>query len=270
MFVNKSLILLSSCGLTLFCASNTFALNSWQGSYLGAYLGAGVAYHDYSATAGGVSANTYFSSANDISAVNQAASPNETPSNAIFGITAGHDYLWKQIVYGVVFDYGAMPLNSSHTASGVSLPSSGDPYQVYTAMSTQWLMTLRGRLGYPTVIYEHPSLFYVTGGLAATQVKISNNYSDTSALSGAGSSQSAENLFGWTAGAGVEVAVFPQTTFDFEYLFIELPSANTTANITNTAAGFGIPANSLSSPLASSGSVTTSLFRVGMNYRFDV
>jgi outer membrane immunogenic protein len=254
--------------LSIFFASNSFAFTSWQGPYLGAYGGAGFAYHSYSANAGSVTTTSYFSSANDISAVQQAASPNEYPSSAVFGITAGHDFTWQQIVYGVVFDYGALPLSSSHTVNA-TLPSNGAAYNLYTAMSTNWLMTFRGRLGYPTTLFARPSLIYATGGLAITQVKINNHYTDTSSLNGVGNSHSSENLIGWTAGAGIEMLTLPNTTFDFEYLYTQLPAANTTANISNSAAGFGIPANSLTSALASKGCLETNVFRVGINYRFD-
>lgn len=254
--------------LSIFCVSNSFAFTSWQGPYVGAYAGAGFAYHDYSANAGSVTTNSYFTTNNDINAVQQAGSPNEYPNSAVFGITAGHDFTWQQIVLGVVFDYGTLPIDSSHTVNA-TLSSNGAPYQLYTTMSTNWLMTFRGRLGYPTVILERPSLIYATGGLAITQVKINNHYSDTSALNGVGNSYSSENLLGWTAGVGVEMLTLPNTTFDVEYLYTQLPAANTTTNISNSAAGFGIPANSLTSALASSGCLETNVFRVGVNYRFD-
>lgn len=267
---NLTLRLCLCCFFCLIMTSTSHAFTSWQGSYLGAYLGGGYASQDINTHAGSVNASSYFSSTSDTQAVSRSGSPNNTTNNAIFGVSVGHDIAWHQWVYGAVVDLGAMPINTTHTTNQATLPSSGDTYTLYTAMSTNWLMTLRGRLGCSTILFQHPSLIYASGGLAISQVKINNHYSDNSALSGLGSSQAAENLLGWAAGVGLEMATFDNATMNIEYLYIQFPGANTTANISNSVAGFGIPQQSLTSPLTSSGSMSASLIRFGINYRFDV
>lgn len=256
--------------LTTLCLSKVYAFSDWQGSYLGLYTGGNFASQDYSTNAGGVTASSYFTTGSDVSAINQAASPNRHASNIIYGFSGGHDYLWQQWIYGIVLDYGAMPINTSQTISGATLPSASDTYTVYTSMSTNWLMTLRGRVGYPMSLFSRPSLIYATGGLAITQVSIHNNYSDNSSLSGTGSSQNAENMIGWAGGVGMEMFIFNHTTLNLEYLYVQFPSANSTATISNSAAGFGVPAHSLSNPLSTNGDMATNLIRLGVNYRFDV
>lgn len=258
--------------LAIFTATFSFssiavANHTWQGPYVGAYFG-GAAGHNHTTTnAGSITASSYFTAAADANTVNNAGSWNDDPRSEIIGIQAGHDWLWKETVIGVVADYGVMPLNKSTTATGV-LPVSGDTYSVYTSVGTNWLLTLRGRVGYQTML-RWPSLFYITGGAAITQLRVNNNYSDNAALVGFGGTHATENQIGWTAGAGIEIATFGRGSLDLEYLYVRIPSVTVNSSIANSAAGFGIPVNSLSNNFSTTGSFHANIFRLGFNYRFE-
>jgi outer membrane immunogenic protein len=239
----------------------------WQGPYAGAYLGGGFGNNRISTNAGSVASTSYFATSTDINAVNNAGTWSKDPMTMIVGIQAGHDWVWKQMVYGVAFDYSTLSLSSSRTAANSYADNSGQ-YSVYTSMQTNWLFTLRGRAGYQTML-RLPSLFYITAGMAMTQLKVGNGFNDNSALVGAGSSNTSQNKIGWTAGAGIEIASFKHGSVDMEYLYVSVPSVKTSGSISNTQGGFGIPAQSMANPLSSTANFHANIVKIGLNYRFD-
>lgn len=244
-----------------------FATPLWQGPYVGAYLGGGFGSNHASTNVGTVTSTSYFLTPADIGAVNGAGSSDNTPSSIIAGVELGHDWVKNQMVYGGVIDYGALPLTSSATANA-NYPSGLGQYSVHTSMSTNWLLTLRGRAGYQ-VAWHWPSLFYVTGGLAVTQLKVNNSFSDNTSLSGVGGTNTAENQMGWTAGVGAELIAFCHASVALEYLYVKVPSVKTSSVISNSSAGFGIPVNSLSNGFATTGDFHANLLKLSLNYRFD-
>lgn len=239
----------------------------WQGPYIGAYLGGGFGSNQVSTNVGGVTNTSYFLTPANISSVNNAGTISNNPNAVIGGIQFGHDWVWEKFVYGALFDYGFMPFNSSQTVSK-NYPDNSGQYSLYTSMSTNWLFTLRGRLGYQTVLYW-PALFYATGGMAITQLKITNNFNDNSSFAGAGGSHLSENEIGWAGGVGFELATFEHASLAFEYLYVHVPSVTTTSTITNTQGGFGIPIQSLSNPFSTSGQFHANLLKLELSYRFD-
>jgi outer membrane immunogenic protein len=244
------------------------AVPSWQGPYLGIYLGSGFGNNHLASTTGLVTSTSYFATAADINAVNNAASGTSNPNTVIAGIQAGHDWIWKQMVYGVVADYGALPLTASKSLGQQTYPDNSNQYSVATSISTHWLFTLRGRVGYQTMQYW-PSLIYLTGGMAITQLNINNHFSDNSPYAGIGGTNTAENQLGWTAGVGIELFTFAHASIDIEYLYIHMPSVKTSSSIYNTQAGFGVPVQSLRNPFSSTGQMHANLLKIALNYRFD-
>lgn len=240
---------------------------TWQGPYIGAYLGGGSGNDHLSTHSGSVTTTSYFTTPADINAVNQAGTSTNRPITVIGGIQAGHDWAWQQLVYGVVFDYSTLPLSSSKTKN-IPYPDNANQFAVHTSMRTNWLFTLRGRLGYQTMLHA-PSFFYVTGGMAMTQLHVNNDFNDNSALMGTGRSNLAQNQIGWTAGLGVEMLAFSHTSVDLEYLYINIPSIKTTGAISNSEAGFGIPAQSSTNSFATTAKFHSNIVKIGLNYRFD-
>lgn len=253
--------------ISLLPVSSALAAATWQGPYAGAYLGGGFGSNHFSTNAGTVTGASYFTTNADVNAVNTAGSSQHSPAAAIVGVQAGHDWVWRQMTYGVAVDYSVLPLSSSKSVTNV-FPDSSDTYSVFTSMSTNWLFTLRGRVGYQAM-WRWQSLLYLTAGMAMTKLSVNNSYSDNSSLAGLGGSNTSANQIGWTAGAGVELAVFGNATLDLEYLYIRIPSLNAAASISNSAAGFGVSTNSQTSPFTTTGSFDSSVLRLGINYRFD-
>lgn len=243
------------------------ALPSWQGPYLGVYSGGSFGNEHTSTDVGTVTNSSYFTNSANVNAVNNAGAEEHHVQSTIIGIQAGHDWAWNQIVYGIAFDYSALPLVSSSTADNLIYPDNSGRYSVDASMSTHWLFTLRGRVGFATTTWW-PTLFYLTGGPALTQLKVSNSFNDN--VSGAaGGNQTVENKKGWVAGAGLDLMPFNHLSLYFEYLYLQVPSVKNTSSITNTQGGFGIPTQSMTSPFTTIGKFHANVIKIGLNYKFD-
>jgi len=106
-----------------------------------------------------------------------------------------------------------------------------------------WFFTARGRVGYAIAPQW---LIYGTGGLAVADFK------STLTATGLGTATWEVSHVGWTAGAGVEVAVTRNWSVKGEYLHIDTGHFNTTL--------FGV--------VPVSARLTDDIARVGFNYRF--
>jgi outer membrane immunogenic protein len=105
-------------------------------------------------------------------------------------------------------------------------------------LKSQWLGTIRGRVGYAWDRF----MPYITGGGAAGDVKMST----------AGGSES-DTKFGWTLGGGVEWAFAGPWSAKLEYLYVDLGDASCSAAV--CGASTDVPYH-------------TNLVRGGVNYRF--
>lgn len=257
------------CIFFLITSASAFAdVSVWQGPYIGTFLGGSFGNNHITTDTGVVMSTSYLTTATDINAVNSAGTSRNNPNSLMGGFEAGHDWTWKQIAYGMIVDYNKFSLSSSDHINSVSYPSSSDRYSVYTSMSTNWLFTFRARLGYQAMVHW-PSLFYITGGPALTQLEVNNHFSDNASLSGLGGNSTSQDKIGWTAGTGIEFAAFRHTSIYLEYLYTKIPSVKTTSSIANTEGGFGIPVGSLISPFSTTGEFHANLIKIGLNYRFD-
>jgi len=115
------------------------------------------------------------------------------------------------------------------------------------------LVTGRGRLG---LAFDW-IMPYVTGGAAL--VNGLDNLSVTVGGVTANFAPLSGSTLGWTAGAGVEVALWTNWSAKFEYLYVSANGANVTAPIPNAiGAGFA------TTPME----YRDNIVRVGLNYRF--
>ena len=111
-------------------------------------------------------------------------------------------------------------------------------------------------------------MLYATGGLGVANLNVSNSLSDTTSLAGEGGGNSSNNQTGWTVGAGLEFPLIQHVTINVEYLYLDLGTVNTNNSIQNSAGGFGIPANSLTSTFGTSATLRANFFKIGLNYKF--
>jgi outer membrane immunogenic protein len=160
----------------------------------------------------------------------------------LIGGTIGVNYQIGQYVFGIEGDgdwtnlQGNSGLTCGAIAAAVPPPDS-------CQTQSQWLATLRGRVGYA---FDR-ILFYGTAGAAFGNIQTGLNPPSTF-----------DNSFeaGWTVGAGVEFAFAQNWTAKVEYLFVNLPNGACT-----TAANCGGAAGSIVS-------FNESIIRVGLNFKF--
>jgi outer membrane immunogenic protein len=181
------------------------------------------------------------------------------------GIQGGYNYKWnKDYVIGIEADFEYFNLNGSQTGGGtypVAGPFGGvlgTPYSITTSFDTDWLVTLRGRLGW---LYRPDLLFYFTGGVAFTRLEVAFNYSDGNGVASSGSAAATKT--GWTIGGGVQWAYDDHWRFRAEYLYVDFGSVTASGSI-----GLFSTGTAYSNAISTSGDLTAHIARVGVDYRF--
>lgn len=164
-------------------------------------------------------------------------------SGGLVGATAGANYQTDAFVFGVEGDFDASWIHgttSSAFCGSVGLAA------VSCETKNTWLSTIRARAGYA---FDRV-LVYGTGGIAFGNIEagIGGNFDNTAKV-------------GWTAGAGVEVALADNWTARLEYLYIDLQNGSC---ISTGDCGVDAPLTTVSDSVAFS----TSLVRLGLNFKF--
>jgi outer membrane immunogenic protein len=135
------------------------------------------------------------------------------------------------------------------------------------------LGTVRGRLGW---LYSPALLIYGTGGLAYGGVKGATNvgstltgYAPGSLLVNPGTGASfSDTRVGWTAGAGFEWKATTQWSVKLEYLYYDLGTVTTNAQLVDPLIGFPVP-NYFINNVQTTTRFNGNIVRVGLNYKLD-
>ena len=184
---------------------------SWTGFYLGARLGYG--WHD-----GDVESHLL---PDNVFRIDPSAEPNDA-EGFVGGGEFGYNWQFQRFVVGAEADF------SGASVSGDSNPTIGFPPSNLTghqprSLDVNWFGTVRGRVGFALT---PRLLIYGTGGLAYANVDetvgaiaVVANYVNTRSSTD----------FGWTAGGGVEYAIFRNWTMKAEYLHSNLGDHTMTA-----------------------------------------
>jgi outer membrane immunogenic protein len=164
-----------------------------------------------------------------------AGTGNFNLNGGLVGGTLGFNYQAGAFVFGVEGDGDWADINGN-TSNGACAGST-------CQTSSDWLATLRGRIGYA---FDRV-LIYGTAGGAGGDVKAT--------LTTAGVSTSTDNTeWGWTAGGGIEFAITENVTAKAEYLFVDLSNGSCAAAVCGTT----LPV-----------SFDASLIRAGVNFKFN-
>jgi outer membrane immunogenic protein len=227
---------------------------NWTGFYIGGNAGYAGGSSSTSTAVPGAPLATAIASA----AYSAIASPSVSPNGFTGGAQIGYNWQVNRAVWGIEADINAFDVRGTSNTAG--RPSDGsDPLQSATSVSSDWLATFRGRVGF---LAAPRALIYATGGLAVADVK----YSQTNFIAGCGETGGgcsevagvSTTRAGWTAGAGIEYAITNNWSVKGEYLYVDLGSVSTTALVNVT----GTP------PFAHSANLKENIGRVGLNYRF--
>jgi outer membrane immunogenic protein len=232
---------------------------SWTGAYVG--LNAGGAWGHYEINTTQFIAPGFF--AIDAAAIAAAASPTIKSTGFTGGIQGGYNFQTGNVVWGIEADLeyfglkgsegGTFPFPSTQPGGPIGPPATF--FSTNTSVKTDWLFTLRPRLGWAINNW----LLYATGGLAVGHVKFNQTitllapFVETAAFS--------TTRTGWTVGGGVEIALNQNWSIRGEYLYVDLGTVDTTGTIAPPSPGFST---------ASSVHLTANIVRAGINYRFDL
>lgn len=122
------------------------------------------------------------------------------------------------------------------------------------ASAIDWTATLRGRAG---VVMNDTILAYATAGLAVGAVSASVERVCDGCIVGTSSSSAEQTAYGWTAGAGIEVAMDDNWTLRGQYLYLDLGDLEQ-----STAADNSFPETEIVSHFS------TQQITVGLSYSF--
>lgn len=222
---------------------------SWTGFYVGATAGAGWTQADPSLSAVNGPAPLYFPA--DIPGLNALGSPGLSATNAIVGAKAGYNQQWGAFVGGIEGDISWFHFDKTVATAGNPFLTFGAGTAAFsTNVSTNWLATIRPRIGYAV----DKALLYATGGVAIGDVRYSNTYVGFSPL-GSGfefeAATASQTRVGWTAGAGIDYAITPNWIVSAEYLHVDLGSVS-------------------ASGLVTTGNPSTATFNVSTKLRSDI
>jgi outer membrane immunogenic protein len=151
------------------------------------------------------------------------------PAGALAGGSLGYNFQSGTLMFGLEGDAGYAAIKGSIVCAAATCES-----------KTTWLATARARLGYAGFGNWLP---YLTGGAAFADVTATN----------AAAASATSTLTGWTAGVGVEYAMLAHWSLKVEYLYLDLG---------------GFSCNAACGAAADTVNFTSSIARVGLNYRF--
>jgi outer membrane immunogenic protein len=201
-------------------------------------------------------------------AVSAAGSGTITASGFTGGIQAGYNWQGPNLIYGLETDFDAFHLRGSRQGTGTypegfGIVIAGSPFAINSSFNTDWLYTLRGRIGVPV---SSNLMAYATGGLALTRLGVSNSFSDNisppRAFNAAGTANGSETKAGWVVGGGLEYALVNNWSIKAEYLFMDFGKVTATGTIFNPSSpGYA-------QGISTSSDLTAQVARVGVNRRF--
>lgn len=244
---------------------------NWTGFYIGGNIGGGWGDRSVDYSANDPASVSLFSAV-----VHGAPSPSSFKSSGVLGgLQLG--YNWQagpNWLVGVETDFDWSGIKGSGTTTGIV--GITNPFSETVEERIKWFGTVRARLGYlatPNLLayatggfaygrVEHTGSYDLVGPLGATVVvgAFSANCSPNAACLAGSSSNIAT---GWTAGGGVEYAIWQKWTLKAEYLYVSLDGKSVTQSALAVLGG-----TAPSSFNANFSRTNFNVGRVGVNYRF--
>jgi outer membrane immunogenic protein len=199
--------------------------------------------------------------------INSQAGQRLNLSAATGGIEAGYNFQFGRLVLGAETDFGFLGLNGNRTVSapftGFAVPAGTTAPTYNNSVSTTWLYTARGRLGFTPM---DRLLIFGTGGVAVTDLHYSHQYAEGTFPGSAGGVESASvsrTQVGAVVGGGVEWALTNSWLLKAEYLYANFGKVNTGPSPV-LALGRTVTAGNFSH----SADLAANMLRVGVDYKW--
>ena len=201
---------------------------SWAGFYVG--INAGGAW-GRSTSSTVFSPDGYFA-IDSAAAVNAAGDQSSRPSGFTGGVQAGFNVQSGAMVAGIEAEFDYFGLKGSSSGSGIYPCCAPAGFTITSSVKTDWLATIRGRLG----VASGSWLFYVTGGVAFTELKGAFTFTDNCGLVLAcafppfapvvEALSFSKTKAGYVVGGGVEAGLWSNWSFRAEYLYVDFGSVS--------------------------------------------
>jgi outer membrane immunogenic protein len=224
---------------------------SWTGFYAGATAGGIWGTFDPSTS---TIADGYVNAA-QAAAISASGSQSIKPSSVIGGVELGYNWQYGNIVTGFEIDAQAYRL-SGNAISTAPYPGAAGNYSVTTSINSNWLFTARPRIG----MLANNWLFYVTGGLAVTDLSATFLFGDT--LGAAENATFTNTRVGGVVGGGIEAALWDHWSLKAEYLYTGFGTITLVSN--NLTNGVAFPGQTFTHSF----DLKASIARVGLNFRY--
>jgi outer membrane immunogenic protein len=223
---------------------------SWTGFYVGGNAGYGWGNANDSTALGGA---WLVDGTRDNLILSPLGNGQLHPNGFTGGIQAGYNFQAGQWVTGIEADANYFGLKGQFSRT-VTNAFSGSPYTFASSFESDWLVTVRPRIGYA---FGH-LLVYATGGLAVANQRPSQNITQLNLVFTEAGSVS-KTTVGWTAGAGVEYAFDNRWSVKAEYLYVDPGSVSfsTSGDTDSTYTG------------SHSAHLKVNIVRAGLNYHFN-
>jgi outer membrane immunogenic protein len=249
--------------MALICTAHA---QSFQGAYVGGYAGGNQGNSD-AHTFTVFSSSGYFATSS-VPAIANAGNQNLTPSGISGGGTFGFNLQHKSLVYGGEMDFGSMSMSQTANSGPIQYPccpptaTFPNNFTVTQTVSTDWLFTGRGRLGFA----KGRTLIYGTGGLAAANFTYKALFNDTFATALAHENGGVDQKRkGFIGGAGAEFRMGHRWSLKGEFLFADFFQGQTTSlNLAAFTPTIPFPTNTFTHKA----DLAAKIFRSGFNYHF--
>lgn len=218
----------------------------------------------------------------DAAALTSATSPDLKLHGWTFGGHIGYNWQFAtNWLAGLEADMSYFRLRSSSsgtfpfpsTLAGGALGPPTLTFNAATSFSTDWLFTIRPRLG---VVLGDSLLAYATGGLAVTNEKVTQS---VAAVMGTINAAIDETRVGWVVGGGLEYALSRNWSIRAEYLHLDFGTASGSGNIVVPTGVLGnvlcitgqgvITGPGTITGCSISSRLTAEVVRAGISYKFD-
>lgn len=251
---SKSLLL----GAFALTAASTAAAADFSGYYGGLNVG-GVWGTSKAKTSTVFSPTGYFAQSS-VPAVNAAGDQTVDSTGLVVSAVGGRNWVSGTTLTGIEAELGYFGLSDSNQKSDVYPCCAPTGYTVKSEVKTSYLLTLRGRLG----MVSNEWLYYVTGGLALTDLKGTFTFTDTFA-NAAESASVSKTQVGWTLGFGAERAWKGPWSIKAEYLYADFGNASVqSSNLTAFNPPIAFPTNTFDHSI----DLKVHMLRAGLNYKF--
>lgn len=241
-----------ACGVSGSAAAQPASNVDWSGFYAGGLLGTVNSTSDVS-TRVGVSKYMDATDARQIARVGDGQVSQWRP---VGGLVGGYGKQFGNVVLGVEAGVNSLSLNKERQTSQEMDANPGQQSTIKQSVSADWMAGVRLRLGWA----ESNWLAYVTGGIAATRLKLEASYVDN-AFNGLSKGSKSATKTGWSLGFGGEYALSKHWSLRGDYLYTRFGGISMENEVTST--------NNSGGTLVHNANLDTHGLFVGINYRFQ-